>query len=593
MFAALFYLQFQTVKNRLWQRILRLRNPRYLIGAVAGGFYLVMMFGRTFLAFGGNGTRPTLGQAFGLTTISLELLCAFALFLALLLIWLIPQERAALVFSEPEIAFLFPAPVRRQTLIHYKLLRSQIGVLFTVLFLTLISRPSGGWAGGLMRAAGWWVLLSTVNLHLLGSSFARTMLLERGITPLKRRALVLAVAGIVLTGAMLWAGREIPAPNEKNIESATAVSHYLETIAATAPAVVLLAPFRWVIRPFLWSNNAQAFAWSIGPALGVLIAHYLWVIRGDVAFEEASIEASQRHATRTAAQREGRWQNFRPARRRRDPFRLSPTGPVAVAILWKNLLSAGQMFSPRVGLVMLIWAVAMGSGLGFGASQTAWPQVVGMVAGMLAVFTVVLGPQFTRQDFRQDLAAADLLKMYPVRGWQMALGELLAPALILTVVEWVLILLSAALLIGGQGEGWSDHSSGYGFTHTSLAISAAILVAPLNLVSLLIPNAAALLLPAWFAGPAAGGAARGIEVMGQRLIFLLAQFLALVVAVLPALLAGFLVYTLVALPYLPGAAAMPITAVMAAFVFLAEAASGMALLGHWFETYDLSSEKPA
>ena len=136
--------------------------------------------------------------------------------------------------------------------------------------------------------------------------------------------------------------------------------------------------------------------------------------------------------------------------------------------------------------------------------------------------------------------------MYPLSGWQMALGELLAPALILTVVQWVLIVLAATLLAGDRANLWNDDATGERPTYAALAISAAVLVGPLNLVSLLIPNAAALLLPGWFAGSAVGGTPRGVEVMGQRLLFVLAQFVALVVALLPALLAAFLVSPLAA-----------------------------------------------
>ena len=447
--------------------------------------------------------------------------------------------------------------------------------------------------GALLRAAGWWILLSVINLHLLGSSFARTILMEHGITPWRRRALVLTLAVLALGAAVFWAGQEVPAPAQKDLLSTATVAAYLAQVARTAPAVFLLAPFRWVVRPFLLSGDAPAFLWSLGPAFLVLALHYLWVVRSDVAFEEASLAASQRHAVRVTAMRQGRWQDTRPARRRRDPFRLSPTGPPAVAILWKNLLSAGQMFSSRVGLALLVWAVAMGGGMGFGAGRTAWPQVLGMVACFLAAWSVVLGPQFVRQDFRQDLAAADLLKMYPLRGWQMALGELLTPALILTVLQWVLILLAAMLLAGGHSVLWSDDGADAGQMYSARAIAALILVGPLNLVTLLIPNAAALLLPGWFAGPAAGGASRGIEVVGQRLIFLFAQFVALVVALVPASLAAFLVYTLAEWRQFPPLVVLPAAAVTAALIFLAEAAGGLALLGHWFEAYDLSAEKPA
>ena len=214
------------------------------------------------------------------------------------------------------------------------------------------------------------------------------------------------------------------------------------------------------------------------------------------------------------------------------------------------------------------------------------------MAVIVAVWAIILGPQFVRQDFRQDLLAADLLKMYPIPGWQMALGELLAPALILTVVQWVLILLAATLLIGARGEGWNEEGGDTWQGHASLAVSAVLLVGPLNLVTLLIPNAAALLLPAWFVGPLAGTGLRGIEVMGQRLICLLAQFVALVVALLPAALTAFLVYTLAARPFLPTHIAMPLASLTAALIFLAEAAGGLAMLGHWFESYDLSAEGP-
>src|SRR4030095_9193157 len=69
---------------------------------------------------------------------------------------------------------------------------------------------------------------------------------------------------------------------------------------------------------------------------------------------------------------------------------------------------------------------------------------VGVLTVLLTGYSVLLGPAVLRQDLRQDLANADILKMYPLRGWQVVLGELLAPATILTGVQWCLVLLSAA-----------------------------------------------------------------------------------------------------------------------------------------------------
>ncbi len=588
MFSALFFLQWQSFKNRLWQRIKRLRNPRYFFGALIGGAYLFSVFGRSFYRMGGvsrTGIMP------GVPSSTWEFLAALALFVVLLLAWLIPHQRAALVFSEAEIAFLFPAPVRRRTLIHFKLVRSQVAVLFTVFFLTLIARWSGGIGGALLRAAGLWLLLSTINLHLLGSSFARTLLLERGIGLWQRRFAVLALAGVLAAGAYFWVRAEMPPVDPSGFTRFGQYRDYVGQVAQTGPAVYLLAPFRWVVRPFLASDDPHAFLLVLGPALAVLVLHYLWVVLSDVAFEEASLEASRRHVARVTAVREGRGLNARPHRRRRAPFRLAPTGPPAIALLWKNLLSAGQIFSARYAIILLGWSAFAGFSMshGGGGRQHLLSQTVAFMALVLTGWSVVLGPQVVRQDFRQDLAVADLLKVYPLRGWQLALGELLTPAIILTLSQWVLIILAWTLWDKRVG---SEELSAWQ-SQGSLAASAAILALPLNFVSLVVPNAAALLLPAWFATPATPGASRGIEVIGQRFIFLIGQFLVLLVAAVPVALTGFVVYILASEPWLGQPWALPVASAAAALVCAAEAAGGLLLLGNWFEGYDLSAEKPA
>jgi hypothetical protein len=98
-----------------------------------------------------------------------------------------------------------------------------------------------------------------------------------------------------------------------------------------------------------------------------------------------------------------------------------------------------------------------------------------------------------------------------------------------------------------------------------------------------------LLFPAWF--QAAKGGAQGIEVTGQRLIFMIGQLLVFTVALIPAaaLFAGsfFLVKML-----LGAATAIPLASVAAAVVLAAEAAAGVGLLGWLFERFDVSAETP-
>lgn len=176
----------------------------------------------------------------------------------------------------------------------------------------------------------------------------------------------------------------------------------------------------------------------------------------------------------------------------------------------------------------------------------------------------------------------DTLRMFPLPGWQIALGELLAPAAILTGVQWCLLI----VLAGFIPKEWH----GFGLPRLiAVACGAAINVPVFNLISLLIPNAAVLLFPAWFhlgkSGP------QGIEATGQRLIFFLGQFIVLAIALIPA--AGVFIGIFFAMTFFIGSAVGIALASLGSAVILAcEAAAGLKLLGWLFERFDLSAELP-
>src|SRR6266496_6503805 len=211
MIGALFYLQAQSIRNRLRARLRRLKKPKYLAGALVGAAYFYFFFFRNVFAERQRG-GAALGAISQESVELYELLGALVVFVMMLSTWVVPHQRAALAFTEAEIAFLFPAPVTRKTLIHFKLLRSQAAILFTTLLLTFITRRFGGGGTAWVRAAGWWVILSTLNLHTLGASFARTRLLDHGMSNLRRRVLVLSALALLLAATVLWVKRTIPPP---------------------------------------------------------------------------------------------------------------------------------------------------------------------------------------------------------------------------------------------------------------------------------------------------------------------------------------------------------------------------------------------
>ena len=262
----------------------------------------------------------------------------------------------------------------------------------------------------------------------------------------------------------------------------------------------LLYPLRLVVRPYL-APNALAFLYALGPALLLLLLHYGWVVRSNVAFEEASVEASRKLAEKVAAVRAGNWQAAqKQPRRKRPPFKLRPTGPPAVALLWKNLISAGQAFTLRVWLSLAVFAVFASIGFGQASGGSGVRPVAGDDRGRADVLVAAHRAAVLRQDFRQDLPLADMLKTYPLRGWQLALGELLAPAAVLTGIQWFLLILVFGLFCatGCRELGWP--------CWLGLGFGAALIIPMLNLITLQIPNAATLLFPAWFQAAKGGGA---------------------------------------------------------------------------------------
>jgi hypothetical protein len=578
MFSALFYLQYHSFRNRLVSRFKRLKQPKYLIGAIVGGLYFYWYFFRSLFRGFATGGQPVATVAFSPEhRLLIESLGALILFVIVLMAWIVPHERAALTFTEAEVAFLFPAPVTRRTLIHFKLMRSQLRILFSVLLLTLISRSFGGNAW--IHAFGWWLILSTLNLHFLGSSFARTMLLDRGISNWLRRLLLLGLAGAMVVGVWIWARRTMPEFNSTNITDFQSAMDYLQRVLTAGPALYLLDPFRLVVRPFL-APDAAAFLSALPPVLLIFLLHYLWVIYSDVAFEEASVAASQKLAARIAAARAGNWQGAGKNQKAKRPwFNLTPSGPSAFAFLWKNLIGVGQVFSPRLWLTLMVIVVVLSVSLGHSGIHHHLPVIMGVCIAFALAYSLLLGPQILRLDFRHDLPLADVLKTFPLHGWQIALGEILAPVTVLLVFQWLLLLIEIGLLFYLPGPQKT--------LLLAIAVGAAVVLPVLNVLLLLIPNAAVLLFPAWI--QTGKDSPRGIEVTGQRLIMALAQLLVLLLALVPAAVAFAAVFF--PLNFAIGPPPAVLAASLTGTVVLAlEAGLGVMLLGKLFERFDVTEE---
>jgi hypothetical protein len=200
----------------------------------------------------------------------------------------------------------------------------------------------------------------------------------------------------------------------------------------------------------------------------------------------------------------------------------------------------------------------------------------------VAALSVLVGPTALRCDLRQSLAAADVLKTLPLRGWQVVLGEVLAPFVLLTAAQAVLVLL--AVTVTPRLPGGVEATPAL---RLAAALAGGLALPALGAVGLVLQNAGVLLFPGWLANPSAPRA--GLEAMGQSLILLFGQVLAFAVAVAPAALAGGAVF--LAVNWLAGpVAALPAAAAGAAAVLYAGCAAAVWGLGRLFDRLDLSKE---
>lgn len=598
MLSALLYLRLTSFRNWLLSRVRRLRQPKYLIGAIVGGAYFYFFFFRGLSRAAGAGSRRAVAaQALETVNVALPMdwqpaAAAVGSLLLLLFItgmWVIPTQRAALGFSEAEIAFLFPAPVTRRSLVHFRLLTSQFRSLLGAAVMMLFSNRWSFLGGNpLTHAIGWWFIFSALNLHLSGAGFTLTRLTDLGLGVGRRRAMVLTLvaAVVALTFAWLPAGVRLPAAGDEfNLQP---LANWVVALTATAPLGWLLWPLKVVLAPF-FAADFHRFFLTLAPALVVITAHYFWVVRTAAAFEDDSVDYAEKRGARIAAWRSGgRRMGQVPTKGRVEPFRLPGLGRPEIAFLWKNLLSTWPYFTARVfaGCACLIAAICLW--------LTTQPARQGFLPGIAAItlvfaaYTLIVGPQFARQDIRSDLSRADILKTYPLAGWQIVLGELLTPVAILTGILWLTVLTLAFTFHPTRG--------GFDWFTPPIRVAAVVILAALvpALVSLqlLVPSAAALLFPGWFQTSRTRGG--GPEVVGQRMIFFFAQTLTMALAILPAAYVGALPFAVTALLKQTGPTGIVVSSVVGALlalaVLLAEVACGLWLLGARFEKLDLSAE---
>lgn len=572
MIGAALYLSRRSLANATRRRLARLRQPKYLIGFVAGLLYFYWLIVRP------GGQRPAGGAIIpGLEGLG-EVMVVAGLAVLLLSTWIFGSAETPFTFQLAETDFLFTAPLTRRQVIHFRLLRSQLPLLFSALFSVLLFSRGHVNAELPLRVAALWLLYLTLQLHYAGAALLRGSLAQQGMTGVRRKLVTLA--GLAAVAAAVWWGLRAAVPEIVavwGVDSAAGAAELSRALRHGALGVALWPLFA-ATGPLLASGPGEFLA-RLPAALLVAGAHYVWVVRSTLAFEESAVEHAAKVARRIEAVRRGRVEVTRRPRSGapRTLMALGPTGSPAAAIVWKNVTGALREFRVRTLLFLVVMVAALSWALGGPGGA---PELIAILSLALSGLVLLFGPLTLRYDLRRDLEMLDVLKSWPVRARALVGAEVLAPALLVSGVAalglCVAFVASLASVVPLPPVG----------DRLAILVAALVVTPPVVTVLFLVQNAAALLFPAWTAiGPER---ATGFEATGQRILSLVGTAFALVVAVLPAALVGGVAAVVARQVGLPPAWAGAVWGVVGAVTLGVECYLGVMVLGPVLERMEVA-----
>lgn len=413
----------------------------------------------------------------------------------------------AVAFTAAEVDFLFPGPFSRRSLLAFKIIKSALGTTFTsLIFMILMLRYSAGW---LACFVGIWLTIQFMQLFAMAVVMVGQTVGER-VYSAARRGVVLTVVAIAVIAA---------AP-----KLAAGVQHrpveLMRQVHATLAGRILLGPFDVFGRTITAGNLFPGLAGWAGLALMIDLLMVAIVIGLDANYLETAAAVSQRRYERTRRARRGGIgvmgsRSGAGLRLRTLPW-LGGAGPVA----WRQLLTA--LRSSR-GVLILLAIVTAASAMivltHHGDKSSNLGSMVGAGIWMNLLFVTML-----RFDFRDDLDRMDLLRSLPIRPAAIAAAELIAPVLVLTLMQAIVF---AAIALAGVAP-WP------------YVLAAAAFTVPFNLLLAGIENLLFLMFPLRAAGLIAGD----MQMFGRQMVVFFCKFLLLVTGLAAAAAVGTIGYIL-------------------------------------------------
>lgn len=440
----------------------------------------------------------------------------------------------AIHFTPAEVDFLFPAPFSRRQLLVYRIANSGLGSLVGAAAMSvglLIYLPS--WPAAFL---GLLVTLQFINLLSILSALVGQTISAHAYS-LGRRVILVALGLLILIGLA---------------EAFTALRGFtLREIAEgfrhSRAGAVLTAPFAVYTGLILSPVIDLDFCGRLLLAAGINLLLVWAAVRTDANYLEAAVRISEEaHQKLEALQRGGgvvaaaavgrRYRRIMPALPR-----WAGVGPLLQAQLIRGVRTSGRWLV----VAGLIGAMAFGIPLLTQADERVPQALPGIIVGA-TLYITFLGSMMLPMGLRGDIGHIDWLKSLPFHPVAVAAGEVLGPAVFVTLLHCA-IFLPASLVV----------------VPSTVLVVAALCALPVNAVFFGVENLVFALYPTRQVVATPGD----FQFFGLTMIHMLLKGLLIGLASIPIALVGALVW-FVAGPWVAIPVAWIVTALVAAAIIL-------------------------
>src|SRR6185437_5209951 len=462
----------------------------------------------------------------------------------------------SIYFPPAEVNFFFPGPFSRRQLLAYKIASTLIVSLPTALFMSLALQGQATWFVASFVAMLLIVLfmqLFSMTINLLAVSIG-ARLYTRGRKLVLAWSLLIGLALVLRVGGSPahWQPRE-----------------FLHQILATPVWKVVSWPLHWFFEAYTAAHWWPDLLVSTGLAALVDLAMMGVVFALDAHYLEASAMASVRIYARAQRLRRGgigSGEGLRRGGKVRLGLPMLPWMGGIGPLVWRQLTTALRG-ADRLLLLLLILAAALSAPIlaNMHEEQENLLLVMGPMALWLTLFLTTMLPF----DFRGDIDRLAFLKTLPLPPWRLAIGQLLAPVLLMTVLQWI-----GLAVIGGGSPPTEWLLPG--------CLACAVYVLPINFLLFALDNLLFLLFPTRLMAATPGD----FQALGRNVLFMMAKAIGLIVVVLVAGTVGGLAYMLSGNNWVIG--------LTAAWPVMVGCAAALVPLVAWaFVLFDVGRDTPA